>query len=652
MRLMSRHLPLAMLLLIMGLAVFCYSPGLKGGFLFDDFPNLSDLSAYGGVVDWETFKSFVFNGWSGPSGRPVALASFLLNDNAWPSQGAYFKTTNLLIHLLCGLFLCWSTFLLLRLYGYSSRKAEWIAILTCAFWLLHPFFVSTTLYVVQRMAQLAALFSLVGVVGYLKGRLALQQGLVKQGYWLMSISLILGTVLATLSKENGILLPLLIGVIEFCNPSQNRLDWRWRLLFIWAPSLLVMGVLLSYLNLSAAPWPNRSFNQVERLYSECRIVTEYLVNLIAPRIEGRGLFQDGFSVSSSLLHPLSTLYSLLLLLCLFALALLVRRRIPVLALAIIFFFCAHIVESTLIGLELYFEHRNYLSALFLFLPLALFIVWLKDKISVSISVLMAASIILLLASMTWQRAELWADTDHLEMYWANNTPESPRAQSTIAWRLNRLGRGDDALVFIEQASKRLPDSALLTINWLLLRVEQGIAIDADFQAAALRLSQQPFDAQAVRGMRSLAEVIARERSLARYREPSVELLERMEASSRYGRFALFRRLTPYLKGKLLLSQGKRQQALANYSLAISRYNDTDAAMMMVAEVASSGYAMGALQLLDQAEKVYRQQPIFKLKRSPQIYEAEFERVRALILESTQVQSPYSEFHPIGIVDET
>lgn len=651
MRLMSRHLPLAMLLLIMGLTAFCYFPGLKGGFLFDDFPNLSDLSAYGGVVDWETFKSFVFNGWSGPSGRPVALASFLLNDNAWPSQGSYFKSTNLLIHLLCGLLLCWSTFLLLRLYNYPRDKAEWVAILTCALWLLHPFFVSTTLYVVQRMAQLAALFSLVGIVGYLKGRLALAQGYAKQGYWLMSVSLIVGTVLATLSKENGILLPLLLGLIEFCNPSQSRLDWRWRLFFIWMPSFLIIGVLLSYLNFSAEPWPNRSFNQIERLYSECRIVAEYLMNLVAPRIEGRGLFQDGFSVSSSLLHPLSTLYSFLLLLCLLALALFARRRIPLLALAILFFFVAHIVESTLIGLELYFEHRNYLSALFLFLPLALFIVWLADRVSVSVSVLVAVSVILLLACMTWQRAELWGDTDRLEMYWANNTPESPRAQSTIAWRLNRLGRGGDALVFIDQASQRLPDSALLTINGLLLRVEQGVAINADFQAAALRLSQQPFDAQAVRGVRSLAEVIARERVLARYREPSVELLERMETSSRYGSFALFRRLTPYLKGKLLLSQGKRQQALANYSLAISRYNDTDAAMMMVAEVASSGYAEGALQLLDQAERVYRKQPTFKLKRSPEVYEAEFERIRALILGSSQMQSSRSKFNLVGIIDE-
>ncbi len=55
---------------------FVYLPGLSGGFLFDDFPNLQHLGDLGGVIDKETFSSFVFGGFSGPTGRPVSLASF------------------------------------------------------------------------------------------------------------------------------------------------------------------------------------------------------------------------------------------------------------------------------------------------------------------------------------------------------------------------------------------------------------------------------------------------------------------------------------------------------------------------------------------------------------------------------------------------
>lgn len=81
-------------------------------------------------------------------------------------------------------------------------------------WLFHPYFVSTTLYVVQRMAQLTTLFSLVGIIGYLKARCYVME---KPIFAYISMAFILGvsTLLATFSKENGALLPLLILVIEF-----------------------------------------------------------------------------------------------------------------------------------------------------------------------------------------------------------------------------------------------------------------------------------------------------------------------------------------------------------------------------------------------------------------------------------------------------
>src|SRR5690606_38378333 len=140
------------LILLTVVAGLVYLPGRSGGFLFADYPNLEDMGNYGGVVDWETFRAFVFSGWSGPTGRPISLASFLLNDNTWPSHAPWFKQTNLLIHILCGLMLCWTTLLLLRNFkSVSERQAQLVAVLACALWLLHPYMVSTTLYVVQRM---------------------------------------------------------------------------------------------------------------------------------------------------------------------------------------------------------------------------------------------------------------------------------------------------------------------------------------------------------------------------------------------------------------------------------------------------------------------------------------------------------------------
>src|SRR5690554_4093345 len=162
--------PFIILYLIICISSIVYWPGLQGNFLFDDFANLKDLGAYGTIDSWEKARNFITNGFSGPTGRPISLASFLLNDNTWPSIAYSFKYTNIMIHLLNGILLCWAILLLLRNYNYKEQQAIWIALIASGIWLLHPYFVSTTLYVVQRMAQLATLFTLIGIIGYLKAR--------------------------------------------------------------------------------------------------------------------------------------------------------------------------------------------------------------------------------------------------------------------------------------------------------------------------------------------------------------------------------------------------------------------------------------------------------------------------------------------------
>lgn len=83
--------------------------------------------------------------------------------------------------------------------------------------------------------------------------------------------------------------------------------------------------------------------------------------LFVPEVEGRGLYQDGYIKSTSLLSP-TTLYSILFLTFITIFAFLIKNRFPLIAVAILFYLAAHLMESTFIGLELYFEHRNYLGA--------------------------------------------------------------------------------------------------------------------------------------------------------------------------------------------------------------------------------------------------------------------------------------------------
>lgn len=620
--------PAVFLLFTLALTFTVYVPGLHGGFLFDDFPNLKELGTYGGVIDYNSLRAFVLSGFSGPTGRPLSLLSFLLNDNTWPSQAYSFKLTNLWIHLLTGLVLCWATLQLLRLYGVPERPAVWIAVLSSAIWLLHPYFVSTTLYVVQRMAQLAALFMFAGIAGYLHGRLLLQSR-PRAAYVWMTVSVGLGTLLAVLSKENGALLPLLIVVIEFSQPRKavtpSPVKW-WSALVIWLPALLVVGALARMIDFSPDAWPSRSFNQPERLLSEARIVWEYLFHLFVPQIEARGLFQDGYDISHGWFSPATSFFGVIGVFVLLSSAVLLRRRWPFYGLAVLFFFASHLMESTVVGLELYFEHRNYVAAGFLFLPVAVALVLLAEKAKPRVSITVIAAIFAVLTFMTWQRANLWSDTEKLELYWALSTPESPRAHNTIAAFLIKQGRVEEANAQLEKASALLPNSALLAIRLLLQKVYTDTASQEDFALASKKLASQPFDTQALMGLRLLTDYAVKSTSKPLYRSYTIALLDTVGANANFQRIATYKRVAPYLKAQLFLAQGQPDEAFAEYSTAIDLYAETEASLMIVAELARAGYQERALQLLPRAKAIYSNQSPGSLVRTPAEYDLEFSQL--------------------------
>lgn len=632
-------------------ALLVYAPGLRGGFLFDDEPNLAPMGS-SGIASWEAFKAFVLGGHAGPLGRPVALASFLLDANAWPSDPFPFKRTNLWLHLLTGVLLCWATLNLLRLYGVAESQARWGAVLNMAFWLLHPFMVSTTLYVVQRMAQLAALFTFAGLAGYLHGRLLLERGRPRAAYGWMSASLLIGTALAALSKENGVLLPLLAWVAEACRSCERaeatsaapafspRLDWRWKALFFWVPAATIVFILGRSINLSPDAWPARAFNQVQRLLTEPRILWEYLYQLYVPRVEGLGLFQDGYEFSTGLLQPATTLLSLLGVLALLALAIWARRKGGggrYVVLALLFFFVAHLLESTLIGLELYFEHRNYVAAAFLFLPLAMGLLRVSQKRSLMVAGVAALAIMAMLSLLTWQRAKLWSDVAVLQNYWAVSTPDSPRAQNYLAIQLFDSGRADEGFALLESAMQRLPQSSLLSMQWLQHKVRRQQATQEDFAYVRQLLPNQRFDPQTLLGIRMVVEVLLASPEQAANRKYAMGLLDEMRSIPRFRRAPLFDRVEPYLRGLLLMAEGDADRATLHLTIAMRKFNDIDFSLSTVANMANSGHLNHALVLLTEAQRLYQQQPAKTLNRPRANYDMEINRLGTILVQAIQNQ---------------
>src|SRR5579885_3045091 len=172
-----RHAFAVMVTLVSIVAWLAYRRGLTGVFLFDDFANLPNLGAYGPVDNWTVFLRYITSGNADPTGRPLALLSFLVDAHNWPADPYPFKRSNVLLHLLNGALLA----VLLRRLGLftgrmSGLRNDVAAVLGAAMWLLHPLLVSTTLYVVQREAMLPTTFTLLGLIALCRARVLAAQG--------------------------------------------------------------------------------------------------------------------------------------------------------------------------------------------------------------------------------------------------------------------------------------------------------------------------------------------------------------------------------------------------------------------------------------------------------------------------------------------
>jgi tetratricopeptide (TPR) repeat protein len=504
------------LAMLLALCSALYWPALHGPFLFDDFPNLAALTSVDHVDSWRDLGIYLSQPRSFP-GRPLAMLSFLLQKAAWPDHPFPFKIVNLGLHLLCGLLVYRLTSMLARRYladvnasTESDRSASLAALLATAAWLLNPMQVSGVLLVVQRMTLLMALFVMLGLLAYLKGLLEESAGSWRRGTW-MTVGLGVCTVLAFLSKENGILLPLFALTLDATvlraqvTRLPEALRW-WRRLLIWPVVLFVTAYLLVALQQLGTVQSTRDFTLGERLMTEPRILFDYIGNSLLPRFGLYGLYHDGFEVSRSVLTPWTTLPSILGLLGAAAWGFIARRRYPLLALAILWYLAGQLIESSTVMLELYFEHRNYVPLIGPFIAIAIGLVGTPQPL-LRRRMLGVAALWLALASITTVLStRLYRSEDTLAVAWARKQPDSVRAQTLLTNRLYAHGHPALALDRVEAALVTNPGNASLWDNRTYLKCMLHTLTPSDMQGLTTMLRGAAFDRSGLSNMETLRKV--------------------------------------------------------------------------------------------------------------------------------------------------
>lgn len=596
-----------MLTLLLVAGWFAYHPGLSGDFLFDDFGNLPAIGATGPVDHWATFWRYITSGTADPTGRPLTLLSFLLDARDWPASPHPFKVTNVLLHLLNGALLCAVLIRLGQALKLPAGQARIAALFGAGAWLLHPLLVSTTLYVVQREAMLPATFTLFGMFGWMASRDALARGHAQAGFAGLLLSAWGCTALATLSKANGVLLPLLLLLVEWIVLAPRRSmpiaatdRWmRWAIRILLALPMVVLAIWL----LASIPGQIRGAEQIrdwtmgQRLLTEPRALIDYLRLLFVPRVYSSGLFNDAFPVSTGWLHPGSTLPCVLAVLALVGAGFALRRRAPAVALALLFYFAAQVLESGWIPLELYYEHRNYLPAMLLFWPIGIglgtpgALRWLRAAV--------AAAVLIWLASLTLQRASLWGNGYKQALVWAALNPNSARAQANAAQYDMQHDRPRLAAARLRNALDEHPHDLQIPVNLIGAECQLGDLRPQSVQATRRALATSRVGGTLGFHWFNSAIKMAGNDQCRGFDFATVQSLLDAAGSNPYWRKVPGRQQDlAHLQGMLDLAEGKSRQALNEFDLALALEPGPGTALEQAAILGSQGQPELGLAHLD------------------------------------------------------
>ncbi|WP_352888590.1 hypothetical protein [Sinimarinibacterium thermocellulolyticum] len=508
---------------------WAYAPGITGSPHFDDWPNLNGLDKVETPLD---AAGFVLSGRAGPVGRPLALASFLPQSSAWPADVGALIQVNVFIHLINVSLLAWLSWAVMSVHAAPivRQRAVWLALGVAALWGSLPLLASTSLMVIQRMTSLAATFTLLGLIGFVYGtNLARREPL--SGVLLCLCSLGAGTVLAVLCKENGALLPLYAGLLLMVLPRpQHRTYKAACAIGIGAPVAAIAAYLLY--RVTDPPSVIRDYDTSQRVASQLVILWEYWRHVLLPSPNAFHPFHDGRQAVSSWANT-AVIVAGLLWAAAIAVAILTRKRSVLPAFAIGWYLGGHALESTVLPLELYFEHRNYVPmmgpCLALFIGLAQLPRAWQRLAWFAVAAFTALQVLVLYAV-----ADLWGRPRVAAEIWYEANPRSTRAAQHLARFYAAEGDHAGAYKIIDRTFQQTNRNTALALQRIQMRCAAGRDIRdllADDRMAKL-LSEGQFSSAVLSGLDSLHELVADARcSLTT--DDLIEMIERLRANPAY-----------------------------------------------------------------------------------------------------------------------
>ena len=422
----SRHRKLIALTVVM---LVTYLNALDNGFHFDDTHSIVEnhhLRDLGNIPRFFVDSSTFSNEPAMAMYRPLLQTTYALNFALGGYQAAGYHVVNLVTHILC----VWMVFAIVARLSASSSQALAAAILFG----LHPLHSQVVNYISSRSESLAALGGLVAIYAMLVARTRLAA--ISYGVALMVKSTAL------------LLLPLLLALKAVPQAALGTLSFR-----RFAPFVLISityGVVISWDGFLPRSLAQEVRPLTTQWMTQLKATVYYLKLLVLPAgLSIEHAFQPACTVWNGTVVA-SALFVATLALGGWRL----RRRLPLVATGLLWFFAALTLTFAFPLNVMVNEHRVYLASIGLAAAVAS--LWRWPSVSASSGVAIAG---LMLALITGQRNAIWQDDLTL---WSNAAARAPamfRAQSNLGLALYEHRDFEPALAALSRSLELNPGHA-------------------------------------------------------------------------------------------------------------------------------------------------------------------------------------------------
>jgi len=420
------------LITLLGFAI--YANSLSNDFIWDDGA-LIEENRY--VKSWsylpQIFTQDIRSGYKERQlsfYRPLQMVTYMADYSIWKLNPIGYHLTNTLLHIAVALGILWLVSLLFN--------NSLMACITAAFYVAHPVHTEAVTYISGRADSLALLFMLICFIFYIKSSMSKSPSV----YFLM----ILSYVLALLSRENSLILPVLLLIYHTSFHRKIKVKEFFSVTGIASTYIILRVTVLKGM---AAPLEHAT-TLFERLPGFFVALTTYVRLLFLPF----DLHMEYGGVLYLWTDPKAIL-GMILLSALLTYALTKGKESRVTFFAIIWFLVALLPVSNIFPINAYMaEHWLYVPSIGFFLVLANMILALhsKEKFKIAATVV-GVALLIFYSLLTVRQNTYWRNPINFYKRTLEYAPESARVHNALGYSFHAADNNEEAIASYKRAIK-------------------------------------------------------------------------------------------------------------------------------------------------------------------------------------------------------